>query len=922
MSCFGKGQRQSLASWRLCLTVFTFISSTGYCKSTADSFGTSAFSLSSSSLSPRKTLDQEIGSPSELAWQAWLLVENKSGRQSALDSANILRRITPKSIFIAPELISCPNGYTSDGKGVCKPAPIKIDEDAQRQFFLKRLNALYGKFGNNRKKPVEVTGPLQINIPISLPTKNNPPGTKPAQPLPQQQPQQPQQPAVNTDLGVTENRLPISVEILPNSQEQNNNGQDTEATVVYKVDNDTNKDQNEPVRKEETSFFLGGTVSSPPKKDDTQIDEVLPVAEIVDEMNDTFSGVLDYKIPLNQRPTLNRSQIFDKAKVTLTKLQFNKNTDGFVSSDNVTPTVVLLLSPTRSPFTLPTQSESSKIAAFEQAPVDREPEQIENTSPSTEDETKSEALTTIHTVAPLITQTTADFVDSTIKNTEKTYAQDTPEDETTYTDEETQTEQESENHDNYDDSTDGIDQGDFEESEDELLKAGEAGMMISHKNRDIIRHGDRQKQYKTTVVDLEAPTSTFVVDTTPMPTYSPINVQNSFDAVDSTANTESIDYMKDDIVTTQTTEVPTTIVTSAPNVEETTTFVPKQLISEDLFKTATRRSPTQSSVIRKAESDSKMDFNEELESEREVMTEPKIIFSTQGSHSITTGYGSKRPPHPARVAGVPFKFEEFEETVPRTEETPVINIHRYNPSDQKHQKLSIMSNSEPIFFKNEGNIPSDFKDQIAESSKPLAMNLRRMPSQNSEDSFVRFPETDSERLSQRRDYVRFPSDEVNSIHNQDNYKDHLLSPYHSRDEYGSSSPTSTKSSVPTRQKPQSSHWRIPSSGARMDRQHQQSQQQTQAGSSTGNQRQQKQKPMLLRFWARMPLVRDLSFYPTTSHGSHNEPIGGPDDSRRSNSRFSSATAKPGRKINRFKEMSSHDVNRLLAQQLGQSAHGD
>ncbi|XP_011498500.1 PREDICTED: uncharacterized protein LOC105362712 [Ceratosolen solmsi marchali] len=920
MSCFAKCQRQGLTSWRLCLMIFTIISSTGYCKSTADSFGTSAFSLSSSSSSPRKTLDQEIGSPSELAWQAWLLVENKSGGQSALESANILRKITPKSIFIAPELISCPNGYTSDGKGTCKPVPIKIDEDAQRQFFLKRLNALYGKFGNNRKKPAEVTGPLQINIPILLPTKSNSPNAQPVQPLPHQKPQQ-LVPNVNRE--VVENRPPISVDLLQQSNDQKqNNGQESEVTVAYKVDNDTKKEQKESTREEGTNFFLDSPIYSGPKKDIPNNDEVVPVAEFIDEANDTFStDVVDYKIPLGLAPTLNRSDVFDNMRSTSNRHEFHKITNGTNSQDDSSPTVVLLLSPTLSPFHTSTQSELSKTSSFEEAPVDRESEHIENTSPSSmEEETKSESDTTIHTVAPLITQTAVDSIDSTMKNTEKTYEQDTPADENVYIDEESHTEQEFEDRDNYDDTTDEVDESDFEESEDELLKTGEAGMMMSHKNRDIIRD-EAHRQYKTTVIDVESATSTSIVDTTPMPTFPSTNIQDSFDVADITANTDLIDYTKEDVGSTQTTEIPTTLVTDESNADETTTFPTKQLISDDLFKTAIRRNHTQY-IIKNNESDNKTGFTKLLELERDATTEPKIIFSTQGSHSITTSYGNKRPAHPVRVVGTPFAFEEFDDVVSKTEYTPVGNFHRYNSPDEKYQKLSIISNSDPILFKNDGNIPSDFKDQMAESSKPSSMNLRRMPSQSTEDSFVRFPDRNSETPSQRHDYVRFPPDEVNSIHNQDNYKDHLLSPYHSREEYSNSSPASTKGSVPTRQKPLSTHWRIPSAGMRMDRQHQQSQQQIQGSSSTANHRQQKQKPMLLRFWARMPLVRDLTFYPTTSHGSHNEPIGGPDDSHRSSIRYSPATTRPGRRINHHKEMSSHDVNRLLAQQLGQSAHGD
>lgn len=918
MSYFGHRQRRSLVSWRLCLTILAIISSPGFCRSITGNLGSVGFSAMSSS-SPRKTLDEEIGSPSELAWQAWLLVEDKSGSQSVLDSSNILRRITPKSIFIAPDLVSCPSGYSTDSKGVCKPDPIKIDEDAQRQFFLKRLNALYGKVGNNRKKPAEVGGPLQFNIPISLSGNMGSAHVHPLEPRPFPH-KQSEEPVHTVDQGIATGdrvEIPAVISQQPPVQSENNKSHDAVAVLVYKVPNNTNNEQKQSTEDDRTTFHLGSANSSAPKKDAAQIGQVVPVAEIMDEMNETFSGLVDYKIPISLKSVLNRSDMLDQTKVGDTRQQSLKKVDGSDSSEDSSPTVVLLLSPTKLPFTSTTRRsiDWSKVDVSQEPSDDQKPEQHETmTVQTTESETKLESDATIQTVAPLDMQTAVDPTDSTSENTEKAYTQSRLEDETAYTDEASQTEQESEDHGDYDGATDEVDQDDFGESDDELLKPGEAGMMMSHKNQDLIR-SKNQKQHMSTLGNLEDLTSTTFVDTTTIPTFPTMDMQDSFDASDSTIKAEATEYTREDILTTQTTEIPSTVVTTEPTIEETTTFVTRPFRIKHTAQATTRTIPTQIPITTSTDIfKDKIDLKELLEAERDLVTEPEVIFSTQGSHGMSTTYGRKKPAHPAKTMEAPYTLDDLDDVVSRTELPPLPDFYHRNPTDHRRQQPSVTINNEPIFFKNDGNIPSEFKDQMADSSKPSYTDFRQVSSHDSNDesTYVRFPQGSLETRSQHG-YVRFPSDEVNSIHNQEYYKDHLLSPFQSRDEYNGNSPTSTKSSVSVRQKPASTHWRVPPPGLRMDRQNQQPQ--TQTSSSTSNQRQQKQKPMLLRFWARMPLVRDLDFYPTTSHGSHNEPIGGSLETHRVNSRS------PGRRVNQYKEIPPFDVNRLLAQHSDQSAIG-
>ncbi|KOX68973.1 hypothetical protein WN51_06724 [Melipona quadrifasciata] len=107
---------------------------------------------------------------SDLAWQAWLLLDSQTGAHSSLDSASFLKRITPKSVFIAPVLPACPDGYRADTMGRCVKR-VNINPQAHIGFLLQRLNNRYGNqasnsdtsSNNNQKKS---SGPLQLNIPL------------------------------------------------------------------------------------------------------------------------------------------------------------------------------------------------------------------------------------------------------------------------------------------------------------------------------------------------------------------------------------------------------------------------------------------------------------------------------------------------------------------------------------------------------------------------------------------------------------------------------------------------------------------------------------------------------------------------------------------------------------------------------------
>nr|CAD7459742.1 unnamed protein product [Timema tahoe] len=98
----------------------------------------------------------------ELAWEAWLLLD-------AAASPSPARRITPKSVFVAPPLRTgaghCAEGHRPDGSGRCVKV-LRVDQAAQLDFLLSRLNAMYAD-NEPQKQTSSSSGPLQVSIPIA-----------------------------------------------------------------------------------------------------------------------------------------------------------------------------------------------------------------------------------------------------------------------------------------------------------------------------------------------------------------------------------------------------------------------------------------------------------------------------------------------------------------------------------------------------------------------------------------------------------------------------------------------------------------------------------------------------------------------------------------------------------------------------------
>jgi hypothetical protein len=116
-----------------------------------------------------------VGTPQELGWHAWLLVDTETPRPNNEEGKK--RRITPKSVFIAPafagtsHLPDCAEGYRPDSMGRCVKL-VQLNHAAQLDFLLQRLNAMYAApvirhdYVDLSTSHSSSTGPLQLSLPI------------------------------------------------------------------------------------------------------------------------------------------------------------------------------------------------------------------------------------------------------------------------------------------------------------------------------------------------------------------------------------------------------------------------------------------------------------------------------------------------------------------------------------------------------------------------------------------------------------------------------------------------------------------------------------------------------------------------------------------------------------------------------------
>ncbi|CAG9858610.1 unnamed protein product [Phyllotreta striolata] len=133
--------------------------------------------FSSSSCYPAKPLNER--SP-DLTWEAWLLVDEQQNQNKQPSDGVLRRRITPKSVFIAPtfspeSLPACAEGYSSDHLGRCIKI-IKLDQAAHYDFLIERLKEKFSPadYEDDYYDDTEATpGPFQVNIPLGIQTDDD-----------------------------------------------------------------------------------------------------------------------------------------------------------------------------------------------------------------------------------------------------------------------------------------------------------------------------------------------------------------------------------------------------------------------------------------------------------------------------------------------------------------------------------------------------------------------------------------------------------------------------------------------------------------------------------------------------------------------------------------------------------------------------
>lgn len=690
---------------------------------------------SSSSAPTAKRKSGDIGSlANDFSWQTWVM-DAQNDFQHGMDSATFLRRITPKSVFIAPPALpACPEDYHADNMGRCVKS-VRINENAHNNFLLQRLNAKYAIEAANKSEQKKSTGPLQLNIPLI--------------------PSNPKSPSTNIELEKTFPMddpvvLPPRNETHPDDEEKTRPHEIAIASK-YEMKNHTMLDE------EETTFLTGNSSIDNVSEIHQKVDTVVPVTDLVEETNDTsFSEVVNYKIPIDLKISSNTSKRLNTSDVM-------KNTPTTEKPENLTEmssTLILLNPSTKLPSVandLPiTQNETSHAIA-----------QISNV---TSNETAKEVIAASVPDSALTSADKLIIVPSIVTNetfTEMDFVYDDEEEDAEYS---------------Y--STDIPDEEDLEE----ILRHGEAGMTIPTRNIERL-HRDQQQQNQTAdqKKTLEARDQIVIHfnDSALMPT------EDKDEAGSNVSSEVSIDG---DLIL------------------ETTLL---DVNTEKLQTTPT--SPDVTRKIKSSDDDHKESFSK---NPHRFDTEPEVVFSHEARDTMFTSLpGRKRTEHLTKL-----EDKKNDEVV-----VPSIESLLYHFPEEDPITETRMTDKEQSTVKEstlQGNSKNFQLTVLANDFKRTTINL------GSPENYVRFP--DHVKQPRQDGYVRFPSSEANSIHS--------LGHKQPIDDVDAHDGTSTKSSVPVRQKPV---YYLPSwKPERLQTDH------------VPTSERQKQRPDLLHFWSKMPLARD------------------------------------------------------------------
>ncbi|XP_051170662.1 uncharacterized protein LOC127287652 [Leptopilina boulardi] len=743
----------------------------------------------------RRSLGQDFDSPVNLAWQAWLLQSSQPGSDSDQNSSTANKRITPKSVFIAPqlELEPCAEGYKADSMGRCQKI-VNIDQEAYDNFVLQQLNKLLGKgqssetSSSNEKKQSSIpTGPIQVNIPLLLETNKG-------------------------ETNSQEEEIPLEAIPLETKKE--------ESFIDYNVRNETISNEDENEEEEEESLFLDSNFTVQKDKESP----VVPVAIFNDESNETFTDIVDYKIPLGVKKIVNRTDLKEESIQTEDSWNEEENStkDEFLTKEEYLTTKLDEDSQEST-----TMARDTRIENMTESPIRKE---IINVDIDSEMETwKNES-----DASPI----RGTKKNETIETTDVVY--------------EEEFEPDLEDQDYLD--TTQVSEEDSGESEDEILKHGETGMTIPIENQTLIRSGKKKKKKNTTT------TTQVPKDDYPMETTTFFNIES-----DSIATTER---GGEDLESNVSSEVSI----NKDFIVETT------LLDVNSGKVKNSTEPVSANSTTAISQQNRDDLKALFEPEKKLITEPEVVFSPQDNRGSDL-YGRKRDGQLLKT-----NFQSIKESynLTTTEPPPVVSKPLPHSARLRDPVVRPTEEEQEGNFHSKRilplNIESKFPLQSANlDPKPSSDfgNYRPTSNRNGQN-FVKFPNNERTRQS----YVRFPSDDVNSIHSPE-FKDRFT---FSREEYPNSS-GNTKNNLPFNQKQLG--WRFPSARDQ--------------ASSSSNQN-------LLRFWKRMPLLRDPSLdprYPQEKEASSR-----------------SSRVSPSRRINFYSEkLPPHEVKRVFSQNMRSSIEG-
>ncbi|XP_008543734.1 probable serine/threonine-protein kinase DDB_G0282963 [Microplitis demolitor] len=845
-------------------------------------------SPSASSSKKIKSLD-DPQHPSELAWGALLLVDS-----SILDSPSPPRRITPKSIFIAPPLQTCAEGYQPDSMNRCVK-DVNINQEAYFDFLLQRLNAMYGNLGNPQQSDSSSSSsssssngslePFQLNIPIIINSNKE-----------------------SSNLDNTSEKAPVST--FDDKRPENETKKQETIITVYEIEEPDNNNSNNKTK---------------PHNDDKspENDQLIPVVEII-ETNSNGSEIIDYTIPIQLYNVTNNTDSKNSTVIS------NKEENPLNESSS---TLVLILSPTKLLSNITEDSNKIKNQS-----LDKDIVNVRNTSMDEEINVSLPEYTVTTTLSPIkiflnsstsTPSSSSSSLPSVSTNTNTDYedtSQVTDEDrDVIYNDNDNNKEaidyntaEDLEEHD-LEDHTEDLE--DFTESDDEILKHSEAGMAVTlpsrfyttsslttlddqnnnddnekissevHVNRDFIRETtlvglNYDKNNSSTIVDKEIQSTTPLDDeyddnneditevttiTEEIPefeTQSSVSlVDKTFDPLDNINPVITIEEASlTGFIDRKTTTTPETTTFKPTTMKSTTPFIvyPSQTVKNIISQTVKPiYQPDNTEIMAASSSNTAETVVHEVEPQKPIVVKPTVDKT-----------------HKEIFINGPITEPKEIETVSQNKQT-----FDYDPAPQVSNFGSHNSEDNPII-----KTIDDQRIELNKNPVNFFPNNNFQSSYNPPRDYIRFPSYDQS--PNRPNYVRFPSEEANSIHTDD-----------SKDRYHSHYPPGQNNRITTAKvggfkRPL---WPIPPTW-RLDRQHLREK----SDSHDDDQKQSESTPMLMRFWKRMPLILDPSLINDSSHPTFPQTSSQSETNERTGRSYSS------RRINYYQEMSPQDVTQSFA----------